>query len=53
MTLLASVPPGRYSVTVVQFTGQTWRLPNELQPSVATRFGLPARESQSFVLTVR
>jgi hypothetical protein len=46
------VPPGRYALTLVQFTGQTWRVPNELSPPLAQEDGLPAVESQSFVLDV-
>lgn len=49
---LKSVPSGRYSVTLLQFTGQTWRVPNELSPALASPLGLPAVESQSFVLEV-
>lgn len=49
---LASVPPGRYAVIVIQFTGQTWRVPNELQPAVAEAAGLPAFESQGFYVEV-
>lgn len=50
--LLKSVPPGRYALTLVQFTGQTWRVPNELSPPLALENGLPPVESQSFVLEV-
>jgi hypothetical protein len=50
--MLKSVPPGRYALTLVQFTGQTWRVPNELSPPLAEEDGLPAVESQSFVLEV-
>jgi hypothetical protein len=49
---LRSVPSGRYAVTLVQFTGQTWRVPNELSPTLAPGDGLPPVESQSFVLEV-
>ncbi|HEX8440680.1 hypothetical protein [Archangium sp.] len=49
---LQSVPRGRYALTLVQFTGQTWRVPNELSPLLATERGLPSVESQSFVLEV-
>ncbi|MGZ3459822.1 MAG: hypothetical protein ACXU86_15105 [Archangium sp.] len=49
---LQSVPSGRYSVTLVQSTGQTWRVPNELSPAVAPGDGLPSVDSQSFVLKV-
>jgi len=37
---------------VMQFTGQTWRLPNELQPLVAGG-GLPAVPSQAWYLDVQ
>jgi hypothetical protein len=50
--LLKGVPSGRYSVTLLQFTGQTWRVPNELSPALAAPLGLPAVDSQSFVLVV-
>ncbi|MBX5483203.1 MAG: hypothetical protein IRZ16_15385 [Myxococcaceae bacterium] len=50
---LASVPPGRYAIVVVQLTGQTWRVPNELQPGFAGSAGLPAVESQAFFLEVK
>ncbi|PTL83997.1 hypothetical protein [Vitiosangium sp. GDMCC 1.1324] len=49
---LRSVPSGRYAVTLVHFTGQTWRVPNELAPTLASEHGLPSVESQSFVLEV-
>ena len=49
---LKSVPSGRYAITLVQFTGQTWRVPNELSPTLALEDGLPPVESQSFVLEV-
>jgi len=49
---LKSVPSGRYAITLVQFTGQTWRVPNELSPTLALEDGLPPVESQSFVLDV-
>ncbi|MFL5355779.1 hypothetical protein [Archangium sp.] len=49
---LLSVPSGRYSVTLVQFTGQTWRVPNELSPGLVPGAGLPAVDSQAFTLEV-
>ena len=49
---LKAVPPGRYSVVVLQSTGQVWRVPNELTPELAEALGLPRLESQSFVLEV-
>jgi hypothetical protein len=49
---LKAVPPGRYALTLVQFTGQTWRVPNELSPPLALGEGLPQVESQAFVLDV-
>jgi len=49
---LKAVPPGRYAVVVLQSTGQVWRVPNELAPDLAARVGLPALESQAFVLEV-
>jgi hypothetical protein len=50
--VIKGVPPGTYAVTVVQLTGQTWRVPNELSPEVAANVGLPSVTSQSFVVTV-
>jgi hypothetical protein len=49
---LHGVPSGRYSVTVVQETGQTWRVPNELTPGVGATLGLPERASQGAVIVV-
>ena len=49
---LQSVPRGRYALTLVQFTGQTWRVPNELSPDLASERGLPSVDSQSFVLEI-
>jgi hypothetical protein len=49
---LAAVPPGLYAVVVLQFTGQSWRVPNELSPEVAPGLGLPPLSSQGFVIQV-
>jgi hypothetical protein len=49
---LRGLPEGRYAITVVQLTGQTWRVPNELQDAIAPNVGLPIVSSQSFVLRV-
>jgi hypothetical protein len=51
--LLKSVPAGRYGITVVQSTGQVWRIPNELSPELAPGLGLPAVEGQGFSFQVR
>ncbi len=48
--LLKSVPIGRYAITVIQLTGQTWRVPNELGFGVQ---GLPLVATQSFVVQVQ
>jgi hypothetical protein len=32
---LDAPPAGRYSITVIESTGQTWRVPNELAPALA------------------
>ncbi|NMO15369.1 hypothetical protein HPC49_35990 [Pyxidicoccus fallax] len=49
---LKDVPRGRYAVVVIQPTGQTWRVPNELDPALAPGVGLPPVESQAFYLEV-
>jgi hypothetical protein len=48
--MLASVPSGNYAITVIAPTGQTWRVPNELAPSIATTVGLPSIVTQAFIL---
>lgn len=49
---LAKLPAGRYAVIVEQYTGQTWRLPNELSSAVAGAVGLTPVASQGFTFTV-
>jgi len=49
---LAAMPPGRYAVIVEQYTGQSWRVPNELSGAVAPALGFGAVDSQSFTFTV-
>ncbi len=49
---LKSLPSGRYALILMQFTGQTWRNPNELSPALAQPLGLPAVDSQSFIIEV-
>jgi hypothetical protein len=50
---LATVPPGRYAVTLIQFTGQTWRIPNELTPGIGSALGVGAEDpSQTVVVEV-
>jgi len=51
--MLPSVPAGNYAITVIDPTGQTWRVPNELAPAIAPTAGLPAHDSQGFVLQVQ
>jgi hypothetical protein len=51
--LLKTVPAGRYGITVIQYTGQVWRTPNELSPQLAPGLGLPAIEGQGFSFQVR
>lgn len=46
---LRVVPRGRYAITIVQQTGQVWRVPNELGIVVP---GLPQIASQSFFLQI-
>lgn len=50
---LKSLPKGRYAIVLIQFTGQTWRVPNELQPALAEAAGLPSVETQAFTLEVK
>ena len=50
---LKTVPAGRYGITVVQYTGQVWRIPNELTPQLAPGLGLPPIEGQGFSFQVR
>ncbi len=49
---LRELPRGRYAVVLIQPSGQTWRVPNELAPALASGLGLPAVESQAFYLEV-
>ncbi len=49
---LKAMPKGKYAITVVQLSGQTWRVPNELKPGVAEKFDLPVVSSQGFVIEV-
>ncbi|WP_164009319.1 hypothetical protein [Pyxidicoccus trucidator] len=49
---LKEMPKGRYTLVLIQSTGQTWRVPNEMDPAIAPGVGLPPDESQSFVLEV-
>ncbi|WP_224367714.1 hypothetical protein [Hyalangium versicolor] len=49
---LQKMPSGRYSVTALQYTGQVWRVPNELSPTLAGALGLPAVEGQGQTLQV-
>jgi len=48
---LASVPAGRYAITVIQSTGQTWRVPNELSPAIADGVGFSPVPGQDFIIT--
>ncbi|WP_338863927.1 hypothetical protein [Myxococcus stipitatus] len=50
--VLEGLPKGRYSVVLIQSTGQTWRVPNELSPAIAPSLGMQGVESQAFVLEV-
>ncbi|MFP2928723.1 hypothetical protein ACLESO_26710 [Pyxidicoccus sp. 3LG] len=49
---LKDLPRGRYALVLIQSTGQTWRVPNELDPALAAGVGLPSLESQAFFLEV-
>ncbi|MFP2910715.1 hypothetical protein ACLESD_37890 [Pyxidicoccus sp. 3LFB2] len=49
---LREMPKGRYTLVLIQSTGQTWRVPNEMDPVLASAVGLPGDDSQAFVLEV-
>ena len=49
---LNAVPTGGYSVLLMQFTGQTWRVPNELAPGLSQSLGFTTVESQGFAYEV-
>ncbi|MCI0570718.1 MAG: hypothetical protein L0Y66_08205 [Myxococcaceae bacterium] len=49
---LAAIPAGRYGITLVSFTGQTWKVPNELDPDIAEPLGLPEVQGQEFTVQV-
>lgn len=48
--VLKAVPAGDWSLTVIQQTGQTWRVPNELAPGLGDALGLPVIASQGLVV---
>jgi hypothetical protein len=49
---LYKVPGGQWAIYVIQETGQTWRVPNELMPGVALPLGLPEiGDQQDFIST--
>ncbi len=51
---LRAAPIGRYAITVIQLTGQTWRVPNELGLEGEEAIpGLPLVASQKFVVQVQ
>ena len=45
-------PAGRYAITLVEFTGQTWRVPNELGPAYAEALSFTPVQSQAAVVVV-
>lgn len=49
---LKTLPAGRYAIVLIQQTGQTWRVPNELSPGIAEGLGFPALASQAYVVQV-
>ncbi|MBF5042209.1 hypothetical protein FGE12_07355 [Aggregicoccus sp. 17bor-14] len=49
---LTSVPVGNYSVLLMNFTGQTWKVPNELAPPLAPNMGFPSVQTQAFTYAV-
>lgn len=48
--VLQAVPSGDWSITIIQQTGQTWRVPNELAPGLGDTLGLPVIASQGLVV---
>ena len=50
--MLSTMPAGDYAITVIQQTGQTWRVPNELAPGLGDAIGLPVVSTQGFVVRV-
>ncbi|MBI5544777.1 MAG: hypothetical protein HY901_12875 [Deltaproteobacteria bacterium] len=52
---LEAVPAGRYGIIVQQYTGQTWRVPNESAPMLvkASDLGLPSIPGQGFFIDKR
>jgi hypothetical protein len=49
---LTSVPPGIYGIYIIQYTGQTWRVPNELGPPFSQALDFTETDSQAFTLIV-
>lgn len=49
---LYTMPSGKYAIVVINPTGQTWRVPNELAPGLGSRLGLPELTSQGFLIQV-
>lgn len=50
--MLSTMPAGDYAITVIQQTGQTWRVPNELAPGLGDAIDLPVVSTQGFVVRV-
>ena len=48
---LPQLPAGRYALTLVHFTGQTWRVPNDLSQAVTLTETAPEK-SQSLIIEV-
>lgn len=48
--MLSTMPSGDYAITVIQQTGQTWRVPNELAPGLGDAMALPVIASQAFMV---
>jgi len=49
---LLNLPAGKYAIVLIAPTGQTWRVPNELAPGLASRLGLPEVATQGAVIQV-
>jgi hypothetical protein len=49
---LTVLPAGIYGIYLIQFTGQAWRVPNELAPPFFQSLDFQENDSQAFILIV-